>query len=268
MNSRSIVIALIVLLAGCKNDTSQQLTGFSAYLEDIGYSFYNPPRTDRGPTSVFRFIRSESGKNIVSPVCKKLFQHIPENITKVSIPSEHSTAQLQVNLAVSLIEDLLANAPQIGAEWGSNSVIDVHFGDVSTVYINEEDLYNVNGKSHTITPSCFSALKRLSNQGELNGNVFVVQESLRVDSMSYVAKKLNSSGADAQFSIKEVINFKPEVKYTFSSDNKLIIKEPRYVAFRAFLLTEYIDTGLTGAGSAVVKAEPLTLADIKKRLGE
>lgn len=266
MIGRTMIFIMIALLAGCNGDTSQKLKGFSTYLENIGYSFYNPPRTDRGPTSVFRFTKSESGKTIISPVCSKLFQHIPINVANLSIPSEYSTEEIQVDFAVSLISDLLSDAPKLGMEFGTNSVIDVHFGNVRSVYINEEDLYNKDGNSHTITPSCFAALNRLASQGELKNNVFVVQESLQVDSMSYAAKKTNSSGADANFPIKNLVKFKPEINYSFNSDNTLLIKEPRYVAFRAFLLNDYINTGLTSAGTAVIKAEPLNLSDIKKRL--
>lgn len=259
---------IFVSFTGCRDDTKQQLSGFSEYLDDVGYSFYNPPRTDRGPASVFRFTRAESGKNIISPVCKKIFEHVPVNESKLSLPSEKSVKQLKLGLAVSLIEDLLTAPPKLEADWESNSNVNVNFSNVSSVYINEEDLYNAEGVARSITPSCFSALKRLSKQGELNDEVFIVQESLRVNSMSYVLAKSSSANSDINIDIKKLLNFKPDVDFQIKDNISLEINEPRYIAFRAFLLKKYIDTGLTGSGSAILKAEPLTLKEINHRLNK
>ena len=139
---------------------------------------------------------------------------------------------------------------------------------MKSVYINEEDLYNEQGSARSITPSCFSALRRLANQGELNKNVFIVQESILVNSMLYDANNTDTGEANAQINIKKLINFKPRINYNYKNKNILEIKEPRYIAFRAFLLTKYTDTGLTSIGSAIVQAEPLSLKDIKNRIKE
>ena len=268
MRSNLLLSIFLLVLVGCRDDTSQQLDGFSKYLEDIGYSFYNPPRTDRGPASVFRFVKSESGKTIVSPVCKKLFLHVPENEASLSLPSEKSKDKLNIGLAISLIEDLLSDTPKLEAGWSSGSSIEVKFNGVKSVNISEEDLYNKNGVARSITPSCFSALKRISKQGEFKQNVFIVQESIRVDSMQYDATKTNVGTVNAQANIKKLIKFKPGINYEFKGDSKLEIKEQRYIAFRAFLLKDFFDTGLTTTGSAVVKAEPLSLSEINKRVNK
>ena len=102
--------------------------------------------------------------------------------------------------------------PKLEAAWDSNSLINVWFSDVNSEYINEEDLYNEKGIARSITPSCFSALKRLSEQGDLKENVFIVQESVRVGSMLYDAKNSYFGKADAQANIKGVVNFKPGIK--------------------------------------------------------
>lgn len=266
MHWHIVALSAFFLISGCKSDTRQQLKGFSEYLENNGYSFYNPPRTDRGPGSVFRFARAESGKTIVSPVCKKLYAHIIENEASLTLPSEQSKSQLDIGFSASLIKDLLSGDPVLDAGWSSSSLINVNFTKVKSVYINEEDLYNNDGNARTITPSCYSALKRLSNGGELHENVFIVQESIRVDTLIYNAANSNSGKTGIQADIKQLFSFKPNINYSYNSNNNLEINEPRHVAFRAFLLKEYIDTGLKSAGSARIKAVPLDIDEINRRL--
>lgn len=267
MNARIFSCVFALTLVGCpSNETESQLPEIASYLGGLGYSFYNPPRTDRGPLSVFRFEKAQSGKTVISPVCSKLFPFVKVTTSSLSLPQHRYQDSMSVQFAGSLIKDLLKDPASASLNWSSDSKVEVQYSDVRSVYVNEEDLYNKDGEPKTITPSCYAALERIHENGEFEGNVFIVQSAVEVGGLIYDFSNTDLKSAEAGFSLKKIVNLKPSIKKEFISDTSLLIEEPRFFAFKAFLLKDYFFTGLTSSGSAVIKAEPLSLQKIQERI--
>jgi hypothetical protein len=267
MNARVLSCVIAFALAGCpSNETESQLPEIATYLGDLGYSFYNPPRTDRGPLSVFRFEKAQSGKTVISPVCSKLFPNVEVTKSFLSLPQQSSKDSISLQFAAALIKDLLKDPASVSLNWASDSNVEVQYSDVRSVYVNEEDLYNPNGEPRKITPSCYSAIERIHDNGEFEGNVFVIQSAIEVGGLVYNFSETDLKGAEADFTLKKVVDLKPGVRGKFITETSLLIEEPRFFAFKAFLLKDYFFTGLASAGSAVIKAEPLPLHEVKERI--
>lgn len=258
MKTRAIaVLILLSHLSSCKSPTESHFVGYLEYLEDLGYSIYNPPRSDRGASSVFAYQIAESGKVVLSPVCRKLFSALEPKPADLTIPSSSRNDQLDAGFALELLKDMFSKPPSIEAGVLATSKVDATFGKTTEYSIAEEDLYNEQGVARTITPQCFSALRQRARSSGL-GNVFVVQSAIQVDTLSYELEELFSAQASAEVEIKKVLNVIPSASGNLSGNTTLSSDTSRYVAFIAFKITDYVDTGLTTAGSAIVKAERLT----------
>lgn len=257
---------LWLLGSSCSSqESSPKLQGFSGYLKDIGYSFYNPPRSDRGPGSVFRFVRLESGKWGISPVCRNLFPQLSHTVSDLSIPNSRRKQTFDLDFVLGLLGGLIEE-PAAG-ELGSVREIEVTFGgSVQSHAYFEEDGLNDDGSPRELSPACYARLKALSAAGGLGGNVFFVQDAIAVTEASYSAFRGGAGQMDLRVPIREVLLPRVGISAQFEHEHSLTIREPRYVAFKAMQITDFVDTGLTSAGRATVHLKPLEEAEIAAKL--
>ena len=258
--SAGLLAAFALIGYGCKNGpVDSHLTGFSDYLEGLGYSFHNPPRSDLGPGTVFRLVENASGAKSFSPVCKALFPDIEATRASISIPTESRSSTIAAGVSLGILSDLLETG---AADAQFDKDVEITFtptGQIYSEYFYEEDAFNAAGESRTISPQCFARLRSLSSQGGIAETVLFIQDAVRVDGVAYSANSTVSTEAGVDFVRKLVGSLKPSVLYDSTSANTLVIAEPRYIAFKAFKINEFVDTGLTGPGSAVVKMQKFSL---------
>lgn len=268
MRRESVTLLLVSILLNTSCDhreTSQQLDGFSDYLENIGYSFYNPPRSDRGPGSVFRFVDLEGGSRGLSPVCRDLFPDIEPTRAEVSIPNENRTEELELGFVLELLKGLLTDETPVDASMKREMRVEVKFSDdVQSLSYFEEDAINDDGTPRKLSPTCYARLKSLSETGQLAEGVFFVQDALRVREAEYQFSRSYDFGAHIDIPITKILHPKAEVSSESKVENSLTIREWRFVAFKAMLVTEFVDTGLTSAGSAIIRGRPLTVDEFSR----
>ncbi|WP_440055874.1 hypothetical protein ACSLBF_06920 [Pseudoalteromonas sp. T1lg65] len=251
---------LALAVTGCGSDTEPKIEGISSYLEKLGYSFYNPPRIDRGPASVFRFKKAHSGSVVISPVCNSLFPDITIESTAISIPAESSRESVSFDIGLELLRGLFKSQPNLGFNNNQNMDIEVKFEGAKAISISEESLFNLDGKAKTITPSCYSALKKISERGSIK-DVFIVQESISIDKMTYSLDQLFGASLEAAAKFKGAVDANAGIQYQINKDNNLIVESPRYIAFKAFAIDSYVETGLTTYGSVVLQASPINVTE-------
>ncbi|MGF1615180.1 MAG: hypothetical protein ACFCVA_15095 [Gammaproteobacteria bacterium] len=264
---RTVVLALIASVflfnGGCSPEPTDPPKGFSDYLENLGYLFYNPPRTDRGPGSVFRFARTQSGSLVISPICRNLFANLKTEKANVTIPKESSTETLNVGFFTQFIADLWQHSAKAQTHLKRDGRVLVSFKNASSVYLLEEDLINADGTPRSITPQCYGQLKKLDEKGELENNVFIIQDAIEVGRATYELSEQSFISGEGEVNAKSILIFKPHVQYKQLSKLAFEILSPRFVAYKAFLLTEYMDTGLTTDGTAIIKARPMSVAELE-----
>lgn len=252
---RVLILILAATVYGCTDNPTKPVRSFSEYLESLGYSFYNPPRSDRGPGSVFRLARAQSGKIVISPVCGQLFESIEPVRANISLPKDKSTEERGIEFWISFLADLLNNPGDVSGKFSSKATFAVQFDGTQSHYLNEEQMVNDKGVARRITPACYARLKQLSKSGELRDNIFIIQDAVRISTGTYTFSKEALANGQGKIEVDKIIDVKTGVRWSKKTERSFSIDEPRYVAFVAFLLKDYVETGLTTAGTAIVKAE-------------
>ncbi len=254
MKNKLLTIIPLVLLNGCADP-------FFVEIDKMGYTAFTPPRTNAKVGSVFSFQKNSSGKLTVRQVCHYLYDDLTVTTTDLTLADNASSDTVDANLAASLVKDLVSNPPKLETGFRSAKEVNIKFGKARSHYITDQDLINLDGQPLPMAPSCYAALKKYSKDGELS-KIFFIVDVITVNSMTYTVEKTSNSNLDVNFDIKKVVEIKPNISFESNDNYSMIIDEERSIAYKAFSITSFTPSGLTGPTSAYVSIKPLTKNDI------
>lgn len=251
----SMLLAIILVFMGCSHP-NKPIAGFSDYLSKNGYSFYNPPRAARGAGHAFIVKGSESGKKSVSPICKSVFRDIDISEEALTLSKEEKSQTFSINFFIEFYHDLIENPAALEAELSKNINILAEIESPIEHVIYEEDIYFDDGAPRTFTPQCYSALKNKKERGELE-DVFFVQSAIETDKVTYTFSSDSLSSAEVEVKLKDILKLNPGIKYSSTTKNSLVIEKPRYIAFLAYPIEQFIPTGHMGGFVAKIKLKKM-----------
>jgi len=198
-------------------------------------------------------------------ICKTIY---PESIlhhSDLSPPQIVRTASLDLDVSLSLMQDLIGDKRKASAnlgKFGSITAVDVKFTGMQEWEIYQEDLYQSDGKRLPIRATCFSAIQSAKEKGNL-AKLYVVTEAVSVDGLDYNFVFGNDFQAGVEFNWSKVLDFSPEVKYSKLSGNALRISERRFIAHgKPRKLVDWVPTGAVSAATTEVRVtigEPVNL---------
>jgi len=259
-----IPFGLAFLLAGMNGCDTTGLAPLHAFMDKYGYTLYEPPRSNHGPGWTFRMARTYDGKTIPMTVCDNLYPAVKISNAKVDFPSSTMESELDTDFAVDLLEGLIDNVGKAKATLKSKGVksMKVTWGVVHAEELLPEQTFSPSGNKIEVDSACAAHLADLKKKGEFGESIFMVQQAIKVEQMNYEASAKSESAGSVAVSLKQLLNLRPQVNVINGRKDALVIKEPRYVGFRAFLLTDVAPTGLLGPETAIVSGRELSRKEV------
>ena len=257
---------LLLSLTGCKHTG---LEGLRSWMKGYGYTLYEPPRTNHGPGWTFRMVKTYDGKTVPMTVCDNLYPKVKVKKANVNLPDSKKGSGYDVDFAVALLEGLIDNIGEAKANLKSKGTksVNITWGAVHTEALLPQQTFDPSGKKLEVDSTCAAHLSDLKDKGTFADSIFMVQQAIIVDEMNYKVSANSETGGGLSISLKEVLTVKPEAKVTETSENLLVVKEPRYLGFRAFLVNDVVPTGLLGPETAIVSGRLLSDDEVSKLLG-
>lgn len=256
---------LLSILTGCKTTGLEPLRKF---MESYDYTLYEPPRSNHGPGWTFRMAKTYDGRTVPMTVCENLYPAVKTKDANIDFPKIQMESKVDVDFAVELLEGIIDNVGEAKANLkakGAKSV-KITWGAVSAEELLPQETFDPSGKKLEVDHACAAHLNDLKQKGEFADSIFLVQQAIRVDRMDYEITSDSETGGGLSLNLKEVLTVKPEAKATQSNKSTLAIKEPRYVGFRAFIITDVVPTGLLGPETAIVSGRELTKDEVSNLL--
>jgi hypothetical protein len=259
-----IVFSLVSVVGGCKTglDELRDLMG------EYGYTLYEPPRSNHGPGWTFRMAKTFDGHVVPVTVCENLYPSVKTKNANVTFPNSQVESSVNIDFAVELLEGLIDNIGEAKANLKAKGAkgVTINWGGARAEELIPEQTFDKTGTKLEIDQGCSAHLSDLKKKGELSDSIFFVQQAVRVDKLDYKVTDESEKGGGLSLNIKELLTLKPDVKVSKKDKNTLSIEEPRYVGFRAFVITDVVPTGLLGPETAVVSGRELTKAEISNLL--
>jgi len=264
MRKKGILIPCVFfLLQACCNGPMAPL---AKELKSYGYTLYEPPRTNRGPGWTFRMVRTFDGRTVPMTVCENLYPDVDLVDGNLSLPQLSTKSTVDGSVAVDFLEGLLKDIGGAKASLSANSIkkLTISWGQVSSKELPEERKFTEKGEIRAIGAPCAAVLKELKDRGELAGNLFIVQQAILANELSYETSDDSGKKGELKASLKKLLNFEANAKATEITQTSLQIKEPRYIGYIAIALLEWAPTGLLGPESAKLYGRRLSPDELAK----
>lgn len=260
----SINILIIIITMGLSGCKTTGLEGLRSLMDSFGYTLYEPPRSNHGPGWTFRITKTHDGKKVPITVCENLYPTVKVTNANINFPQSQVESTVDVDFAVELLDGIIDNIGEAKANLkakGADSV-NITWGNAHAEELLPQQAFTPNGSKIEIDSACAAHLADLKKRGELANNIFMVQQALKVEQMDYQSSASSQTEGGLSVSLKELLTVKPQAKATEVNNNNLSIKEPRYLGFRAFAISDVVPTGLLGPETAVVSGRELTKDEV------
>lgn len=264
-----VYLACLLLLLGLTSCKTTGLEELRSLMKNYGYTLYEPPRTNYGPGWTFRMVKTYDGKTVPMTVCDNLYPEVKIKDANVTFPDSKVESEVDVDFAVELLEGLIDNVGEAKANLKSKGAkaVKITWGAVHTEELLPQHVFTPSGNKIQVNSECAEHLSDLKHKNAFEDSIFMVQQAIKVDEMNYEARADSEKGGGFSLSLKKILSVKPEAKTTEISQNTLAINEPRYLGFRAFLITDVVPTGLLGPETAIISGRMLSDSEISKLLG-
>lgn len=260
-----IFLSLLILqISGCTNTGLEPLR---KELEELGFTLYEPPRSNRGPGWTFNIVSTFDGRRVPKTICENLYPQLELKPGNLTLAKLQTNSVLDLNLGIEFLKDLLINPIEAKAKLKKVKEVSIKWKDVKSVEIPDNLKFDKKGKPIAIQADCLSDIRDLKAKKAFKNSVFMVQEVLLAHELDYEFKTDNQSEAGLKGKYKQFLDFQLGVKTEEKSETSLVVKEKRYLGFIAFLIEDVVPDGLLGAENALVSGRVVTLEQMKQIFG-
>ncbi len=224
-----------------------------------------PPRTDFGPSFVFKGTISGATISVESIVCPNLYPSVTPMSAGFLLATASTNSDNSIGFDLSLLEKLIgANTGSLSAKYSGKVSYKVDFKSASDEYFAMNQQFD-GATPRTVDPSCHAAIENLKSKGSFTGSLFIVTDAVTLTGLKYTFTQSSSTSASLNVDIAKLLTAKPSASHTFDAANSTVdIAQPLHIAIRRpFLVDTWLPTGAVAAGGArqaVIGAHPINAA--------
>jgi hypothetical protein len=260
-----IIIGVVFSFFGCA--TTKGLGPLESKLKEHGFSVYNPPRSNRGPGWVFRFVKTFDGRTVPSTVCENIYPDAKTVDGRLVLPNITQDKSVDLSLAIDLLSGIIDPPLQAKAELKDVGNVTISWGPVRVRELSPGNKFTAEGAIRKIDEACYAELESLKARQEIQDSIFVVQEAAVVNRFNYHFHGDTEASAKLRGQYKKILGVDFDSRVKAVDDTTLEITEDTNLGFIAVALTEWVPTGNKTVVTAKIAGKSLTEEQIARLMG-
>lgn len=228
-------------------------------LQIPGHHTFDPPRSDRGPGTVFEGeVRGDTVK-FIRLLCRDLYAGMKPRAraATIAMPDIVRTSSVSLKAALNLLKINLGVGAAAQLELDSLSAskkLSIEWGNLTEYSYYAEDGFLATGEPRPISAPCRSAIEDMATKNIPRDRIFVITGTIAAADLKYAFADEIAASADFKAAIRGV-----DAGASISRINSrtLRISVPLHIAYTSpWAITEWVPTGQVAGQIVRVRGEP------------